>query len=109
MVNPFGGERGRGDKITRADEGNGWISKGNYIGPGGVLVSWWAVVGSEEDLVTKNNGTVGWISGVVVPFTPPAGTGITGGMVIRVMAVEVNREGATDVAVGRCWVAKTAV
>jgi hypothetical protein len=67
------------------------------------------VVGSEEDLVTKNDGTIGWISGIAVPFMPPAGTGITGGMVIGVMAEEVNREGATDAAVGRCWVVKTAV
>jgi hypothetical protein len=50
------------------------------------------VVGAEEDWIAKNNGTAGWIRGVVMPFTPPTSTSIAGGAIIGVAAKEVDRK-----------------
>ena len=60
------------------------------------------MVGSEEDLITKDDGAISWVSRVAVPFAPPASTCITGGMIIRVAAIKINRIDTMVAAVGGC-------
>ena len=67
------------------------------------------VVGSKEDLLTKDGGAIGWVDRVMVPFTPPACTSITGGAVARVAAVEVDGKGATGATVDGCRVSEAGV
>ena len=55
------------------------------------------MVGAEQDLVAKDNRTIGWVGGVTVPLAPPPSTGITGGAVSRVAAEKVNNISTTGV------------
>jgi hypothetical protein len=66
------------------------------------------MVGAEEDLIAEKNGTVGWIHGVMMPFTPPTSTSITGGPIVGMAAKEVNRKSAAGTAVNRGRVGEAA-
>jgi hypothetical protein len=56
------GERIGGGKVEGTNEGNRWVGKRDNIGPGYILAGRWLVVGSEEDLVTKDDATVSWVN-----------------------------------------------
>jgi len=58
------------------------------------------MIGSEEDLIAKDDRAVGRVGGITVPLPPPSGTSITGGTVIWVAAVEVDNVSTAGAAVG---------
>ena len=60
-------------------------------------------------MVPKNERAVGRVSGVMMPLTPPAGAGITGGAVVGVAAVKIDAEVPTGAAVSGCGVPKAGV
>jgi hypothetical protein len=108
-----GGEKGRrackSKGPRRVTEGS--ARQGHDIGPRGVVQGGVRhVVGAEEDLITEKNGTVGWIRGVAMPFTPPMSASIAGGAIIGVLAAKkVNRKNAAGTAVNRGWVGEAAI
>jgi hypothetical protein len=102
-----GGKGARGSKVERADQGDQRVQQRDNIGPRIVSVTGWFVTRLKENLISKNEGAVCRVSGVTMPLVPPAGTGVTGGAVVRVAAVKVDAEVSTGAAVCRCGVSKT--
>jgi hypothetical protein len=86
-----GGKGARGGEVERADQGDQRVQQGDNIGPRNVSVTGWFVTRLKENLVPKNESAVGWVGGVTMPLTSPAGAGVTGGAVVGVAAVKVDR------------------
>jgi hypothetical protein len=74
----LGGREGsRGVHIERAEEGDRWVGKGGGMTPDQeevyLLVGGGGrdVTGAEEDLFAEEDGAIGWVRGVAMPFAPP--------------------------------------
>lgn len=97
-----GGSKGNGgNEIERAKEGNGWVQKRDTVGPGDILVGVGTLAGPDENLVPKEDGAVGRVGGVPVPFPPPAGAGVAEGTVVGVAAVKIDAVSAAGATGGR--------
>ena len=57
------------------------------------------MIGAKQDLVAEDNSTISGVSGVTVPFAPPAGACIAGRSVIGVATVKIDCISTTGVAV----------
>jgi hypothetical protein len=99
----------KGCEVEWAKEGSRWVQKGNKVRPGDVLVGWGKMGGVKKDLVAKESGASGGVNGVAMPLAPPTGTSVAGGAVARVMAIEIDGEGATGATVRGSRVKKAGI
>ena len=115
---PLAACAGRGDAVSKrvmgnevkwAKEGSRWVQKGNKVRPGDVPVGWGEMEGAKKDLVAKESGASGGVSGVLMLFAPPTGTSVSGGGVARLTAIEIDGEGVTGTTVRGSRVKKAGI